>query len=309
MMGEGFNSSVPLFIVVLAGTAEEGCLDYADPAVPATLLDMKAALENSGVISDTFSFWYADLLSWIVFLSSHSSEFKNNGNVVPPSKLIPWLNEFLSSAGATHMMTLHRAANSNSTRFSASLMMGSLVPLDGLRLILDAIYKVEGVMRPFTLNGNVSCAQIVPYSPVFFALGQVDTFQVDAFRVVGASLIVVLLMTLIFAHNVVLAVFVTLAVGLLAVSIFALHAMLGLQLNGITIVNIALGFTLAAEYMSYYVRAYISQHSVRANEDAAISYVEFPHGRFLFFNVHTCFFQVQSACRLDCRSRQSRRCL
>jgi predicted RND superfamily exporter protein len=271
LMNDNFNSSLPLFIVVLSGpTGEEGCLDYADSRVPKTLLAMKTALEAAGGLSDTLSFWYSDFVSWIVFLKpAYRNEYYANNEAVPDGKLIPWLNEFLSSEGATHMMTLKRSSPvANSTRFSASLMMGSLVPLDGLQLILSAVKTIETEMKPYVTNSTLNCAKIVPYSPVFFALGQVDSFNGDAIRVVLASLAVVFLMTLIFIHNLVISFLAVLVLSGLCVSIFALHIPLSLQLNGITIVNIALGLTLASEYLSYYMRAYISSRAAAQDSDA-----------------------------------------
>eukprot|EP01122_Echinamoeba_exundans_P010763 TRINITY_DN4094_c0_g3_i1.p1 TRINITY_DN4094_c0_g3~~TRINITY_DN4094_c0_g3_i1.p1 ORF type:complete len:1007 (-),score=122.01 TRINITY_DN4094_c0_g3_i1:607-3627(-) len=265
LLNDNFNSSLPLFIVVLAGPkGEEGCLDYANPQVPKSLLAMKTVLESSGVLSDTLSFWYSDFVSWIVFLKpEYRAEYYANDESVPQGKLIPWLNEFLSSEGSTHMMTLQRAAPvANSTRFSASLMMGSMVPLDGLQLILNAVKQVETEMKPYAANSTLNCAKIVPYSPVFFALGQVDSFHTDAVRVVLASLVVVFLMTLVFIHNLFISFLSVVILGGLCVSVFALHIPLNLQLNGITIVNIALGLTLASEYLSYYMRAYISPQAV-----------------------------------------------
>jgi len=202
-------SSTPVFEILPR-------MNFSNVAVAEAAMALKADLEASEYTDGSLNFWYANLVTWIIFRSPFYNEYQSHNYSIPPEKLKPWLVEFLRTDGGAHSIDLvyddrgdiqvcfaglfhsiRFACPSSHISLQASRMMGALRQGTSLPHLLSGSRDWEDIGKRWLVkysslvalqpaeNGTVE--GLSPYGPFFFALNQFDTLTTDALRVMIGS--------------------------------------------------------------------------------------------------------------------------
>jgi hypothetical protein len=254
-----FFFSLPFFIVYPQ-------LDYANPNTTAMLNQHYKLLQASGSISSLTS-WHFNFLSWLIFLSPHSDEYRANHDQIPPHKFYPWLQEFLNGTGKAHRGDL--VFNENGL-IKWSRMLGTLTETASLPELLTHSKVVHEIISE--VSGTIF------FSPFSFSLGHFDKLKTYAIVVLSVSIgmlifihsptIVVeylnlnlsqgcvFITTSTLLYNVMLGAVCTIILAIVGVEVLGLHFIFGAKFNALSVINVAATFALGVEYISHILRIF-----------------------------------------------------
>jgi Niemann-Pick C1 protein len=232
-----FGNTLPFFIVYPQ-------LDYADANTTAMLNQHYKLLQASGSISSLTS-WHFNFLSWLIFLSPHSDEYRANHDQIPPHKFYPWLQEFLNGTGKAHRGDL--VFNENGL-IKWSRMLGTLTETASLPELLTHSKVVHGIISE--VSGTIF------FSPFSFSLGHFDKLKTYAIVVLSVSIGCVFITTSTLLYNVMLGAVCTIILAIVGVEVLGLHFIFGAKFNALSVINVAATFALGVEYISHILRIF-----------------------------------------------------